>query len=289
MNIIDLRNRDIPIDQNSKFERITKDTLEFLKDIIPSKIKDDSTEIVKSIHNLVWQKGIPVYLIDESKMPYDFSEDVNSPEYFGYYKNVELDNVNLDYIKCESIFICMDRIQGDKQLLSYVIIHELGHALMEAGVEDFGYNHQKNDIIKFMEESLTNYLVLRFFNDIGQKEMLNYSYNSISEQGFGYNFGINWFKWNNDNHQSWINIKKNILVNDQNRSFEGIICNLDNYKIRGGIVCSCDNSTKCKGTNVEFKKEMLKILDEISNFCEVYEGYFERKDKAAHHCDIIDL
>jgi len=62
MNIVDLRDSDVLVSHVSHYDRLSNDSIEFLKSIIPSEIDTNSTELVKSIHNLVWRKGIQFIL-----------------------------------------------------------------------------------------------------------------------------------------------------------------------------------------------------------------------------------
>jgi len=64
---------------------------------------------------------------DEFKIKEDnLKNNIESPtEFLGYYKYINFGKSN-----CESVFLCMDRIKDDKRLLAKVLVHELGHALM---------------------------------------------------------------------------------------------------------------------------------------------------------------
>ncbi len=281
MNIIDLRNKEVPVNHYSKFDRLPAATIDYLKEIIPENVPNNSTDLVKAINNLVWKKGIPIYLVNEYQMPTKYKEDDKATEFLGYY-----DYIDLGESICESIFLCMEKIRDDKLLLAKVLIHELGHALLEAGKGDYGYNFKTDDFIKFMEESLANYIVLKYCKDLGNDNLLEYCRTFISNQGFGYNFGIKWFDWDNRNYLNWIEIKKLYLKEDSNRTLTKILEFSKDYN----LVCCCNSSTKCSGKNVEFKNELLKIFPiEMGNFCQTNKEYFERMDKSTINCGIINL
>lgn len=72
MNIIDIRNKSTPVNHNTEFDRLPEETIAYLKSVLPENIFENSTELVKSIHNLVWKKGIPIYLVIEEQMPDEY-------------------------------------------------------------------------------------------------------------------------------------------------------------------------------------------------------------------------
>lgn len=280
MNIIDLRSGKLKLKSG-----LPEDTIKYLKTVIPSDIPTDSTELVKSINSLIWGKGIPIYLVDEVQMPEEYNykkEDQNPPtDFLGYYKYVDFGKV-----KMESIFLCMDRIGVDKQKLAKVLLHEIGHAIMEARVGDYGYSFKADNIIKFMEESLANYIVLKYLNEINNQEsLLDYSIKFIKNQGFGYNFGVKWFEWDNRNYKGWIALKTEITGGKKTLTFKNVVL----YK---SIVCYCDSSKTCVGNHNSFYNLIEEIFpDEIEKLERDYndQGYWKSKDKAAIHCGIINL
>lgn len=280
MNIIDIREDRFVLDSG-----LPAETLQYLEKLIPKHISEGSTDLIKAVNELIWGKSIPIYLIDRRQMPNDYIIDDNSKfpptEYLGYYKYVDLGKV-----KMESIFLCMDRIGDDKQKLAKVLIHEIGHAIMEAKVGDFGYRFSDDNIIKFMEESLANYIVLKYLKELGTvDDLLDYSRTFIENQGLGYNFGVKWYEWDNRNYYSWTLLKKEVIGQGKSLTFENIVL----YK---SIVCYCNCSTSCMGNHKDLYNELKNIFpDEIKKLNEEWNdtGYWDRKDKAAMHCDIIDL
>jgi len=280
MNIIDIREDRVVLDSG-----LPAETLQYLEKIIPKDISEGSTDLIKAVNELIWGNGIPIYLVNRKQMPNEYSVDDNSEfpptEYLGYYKYV-----NLGKVKMESIFLCMDRIGDDIQKLAKVLIHEIGHALMEARVGDYGYRFSVNNIIKFMEESLANYIVLKYIKELGtHDDLLDYSRTFIENQGFGYNFGVKWFEWDNRNYYSWTQLKNEFIGEGKSLTFKKIV----HYK---SIVCYCNCSTLCVGNHKDFYNELQSIFpDEIKKLNAEWkdEGYWDRKDKAAMHCDINDL
>lgn len=292
MNIVDLRNSVAPVSHVSHYDRLSNDSIEFLKSIIPEYIFHNSTELVKSIHNLVWRKGIPIYLVNKAQMPDEFNieednlKDDNEPptEFLGYYKYINFGKSN-----CESVFLCMDRIKDDKRLLAKVLVHELGHALMEADVVDFGYNFKENNFIKFMEESLANYIVLKYFSEINNNEMLVYSKGFIKKQSFGYNFGIKWFDNNLQGYDFWIKIKKEFLTCAKNRSLDGIINGLDKIENKYDYKINIVNILE-KIEEKEYNELIeLKELTEYNKFKENLDYWIDRLKNAEKNIDIINL
>ena len=280
MNIIDIRDNRVKLDSG-----LPPETVKYLETIIPKDISKGSSDLVRAVNELIWEKGIPIYLVDRKQMPNEYSVDDNSEfpptEYLGYYKYV-----NLGKVEMESIFLCIDRIGNDNQKLAKVLIHEIGHAIMEAKVGDYGYDINKNDIIKFMEESLANYIVLKYLKELGtHDDLLGYSRTFIEYQGFGYNFGVKWYEWDNRNYYSWTQLKKEVIGDGKSLTFENIVL----YK---SIVCYCNCSTLCVGNHNDFYNELQSIFpDKIKKLNAEWkdEGYWDRKDKAAMHCCIIDL
>lgn len=107
-----------------------------------------------------------------------------------------------------------DTLSNAEALLQNVVLHELGHAMMDTTLYEVipsKYFSYKDVVYKYIEEAMANAFALMMDYDNYNPDPKKYIENFIKGQGFGYSEGWNIFEYDDDIYGSifntWISIK----------------------------------------------------------------------------------